>query len=186
MLFLGALLSSWLLTAAAPVEGMAVAAPVASDAIAPSAPWIAPEMAREWLERSGIPNPPVAAQVRVEGRVIMRIAPRPQQSRQFFLDDLNPPETEFVERNFGKCVSVAEIRGAADRGGRLMLFLSDRRVLIANLERSCSARDFYRGFSVEKNGDGMMCAGRDRLMSRAGAKCQLKGLREVVGVSSPR
>ena len=34
----------------------------------------------------------------------------------------------------------------------------------AALERSCSARDFYSGFYVERNADGQICVKRDTLL----------------------
>ena len=167
--------------AAGSVGGVALTAPDASGELAESADaagWAG------WLGVEAGPQAPVAQQVRVEGRVILRIVPRPAPSREemirdFAPDDLAPP-TRWVERPTGKCISTREIVGVSDEGRRLMLFLRDRRILTAELEKGCSARDFYRGFYLEKNEDGKMCAGRDVLLSRSGAKCQLKALRELV------
>ena len=60
------------------------------------------------------------------------------------------------------------------------MFLKDRRVFAAKLEKGCSPRDFYRGFYMENSEDGRLCIKRDRLMSRAGAKCQVDSFKELV------
>jgi hypothetical protein len=58
--------------------------------------------------------------------------------------------------------------------------MRDRRVVSASLERSCSARDYYSGFYVERNSDGQICVRRDSLLSRSGANCKLTRLRQLV------
>lgn len=81
----------------------------------------------------------------------------------------------------GKCVDIGDISGVQpDRGGRLMLFMRDQRIVAAELEKACSARDFYSGFYIDKNDDGRLCVSRDRLQSRSGAKCQLSRMRRLV------
>ena len=50
----------------------------------------------------------------------------------------------------------------------------------AQLEENCQARSFYSGFYMEKSADGKMCAGRDILHSRTGAKCEIERFRELV------
>lgn len=82
-----------------------------------------------------------------------------------------------------ECVPVKAIAGVqVDKGNRLILFMRDRRVVGASLESSCRARDFYSGFYVERNEDGMLCARRDRLQSRSGASCDVRHLRRLVPV----
>ena len=63
---------------------------------------------------------------------------------------------------------------------RLILFMRDRRIVSAELERACHARDFYAGFYVARNTDGMICTGRDKLQSRAGMNCAVSRLRQLV------
>ena len=122
------------------------------------------------------------SQVRIERRVILRISPAPGPIRQ----NLNaapvqsPTRTRITERPAGKCIESASIGGVADRGDRLLMFLKDRRVFAAKLEKGCSPRDFYRGFYMENSEDGRLCIKRDRLMSRAGAKCQVDSFKELV------
>ena len=62
----------------------------------------------------------------------------------------------------------------------LDLVTQDRRRVRAQLEENCQARSFYSGFYMEKSADGKMCAGRDILHSRTGAKCEIERFRELV------
>ena len=94
-----------------------------------------------------------------------------------------PIATSFAEVEHGVCVPVAAIAGVQPvEDDRLLLFLRDRRVLSAALERSCSARAFYSGFYIERSEDGQLCVSRDRLQSRSGASCQVDSLHRLVAV----
>ncbi len=133
------------------------------------------------LRRSSVAN-----QVRIEQRVVVRIAPASPAARQNMMADLPqraiPPR--FEERGKEKCVTLDGIAGVqTGSGNRLVLFLRDRRMISVNLEKSCRARDFYAGFYVEKNKDGRLCIERDRLQSRTGARCEVEMMRELVAVS---
>ncbi len=132
------------------------------------------------LRRSSVAN-----QVRIEQRVVVRIAPAPAAARQNLVAELPrravPPR--FEERGKEKCVALAGIAGVqTGSGNRLVLFLRDRRMLSVNLEKTCRARDFYAGFYVEKNRDGRLCIERDKLQSRTGARCEVDAMRELVAV----
>jgi hypothetical protein len=125
---------------------------------------------------------PTAAQVRIEQRVVIRIAPPGPRQRLSLVPDaapLSPPRMK--EKKMGKCVAVAGIAAVQpDAGGKLLLFMRDRRLVSASLEKACSARDFYSGFYLERSRDGMLCADRDKLHSRAGANCQISRMRQLV------
>lgn len=130
-------------------------------------------------------RPEVQEQVRIERRVIVRIAPSPPSTREELLSRLPRKEmpTRYQEEELRGCVPVEAIAGAAPvQENRLLLFMRDRRVLSAALERACSAQAFYSGFYVERNEDGMLCSGRDRLQSRAGASCEVSRLNRLVAV----
>lgn len=142
--------------------------------------------APDWSRLSDPVEGQVANQVRIERRIILRISPRPMPTRRNLMAEI--PRDSFpprlVERPMGKCVAISGIAGVhAERGNRLMLFMRDQRIVAADLEDACSARDFYSGFYVEKNEDGRLCIDRDRLLSRSGAKCQVSRLRQMVLVS---
>lgn len=130
-------------------------------------------------------RPQVQEQVRIERRVIIRIAPSPPSTREEMLARLPRREmpTHYYEENLDGCVPIESIAGSAPaQDNRLLLFMRDRRVLSAALERTCSAQAFYSGFYVERNDDGMLCSNRDRLQSRAGASCEVAGLNRLVAV----
>ncbi len=126
-----------------------------------------------------------AHQVRIEQRVVVRVAPQVSAARQNLLAqlpqrDLGP---RFEERRKEKCVSLEEIAGVqTGSGSRLVLFLRDQRMVSVSLEKSCRARDFYSGFYVEKNEDGRLCVDRDKLQSRTGARCEVEAMRRLVEV----
>ena len=126
-----------------------------------------------------------AQQVRIEQRVIVRISPRRTTNRNSLLARLpqRALSTRFEERELQRCLPVSRIAGVqTGTGNRLLLFLSDQQIVSVNLERACRARDFYSGFYVERNADGNLCAGRDQLQSRSGAKCEVERMHELVEI----
>lgn len=126
-----------------------------------------------------------ANQVRIEQHTIIRIAPRQSAPRATVLMDLPRGEIapRLAERNAGRCLPVGGIAGVqVDRSDRLILFMRDRRVISAQLERSCRARDFYSGFYVDRSSDGRICVDRDTLQSRSGTNCKLTRIRQLVEV----
>lgn len=127
----------------------------------------------------------ITNQVRIEQRVVVRIAPASPVARQNLMAELPQRafSPRFEERGKEKCVALQGISGVqTGSGNRLVLFLRDRRMISVNLEKSCRARDFYAGFYVEKNKDGRLCVERDKLQSRTGARCEVDAMRELVAV----
>lgn len=126
-------------------------------------------------------------QVRIEQRVIIRISPGTGAARQQMLADLQSRGSAtraYQEERLEGCIAVANIAGMepAPEQNRILLFMRDRRILSAALERACNARDYYAGFYVERNDDGQLCARRDTLQSRAGASCKVAQLNRLVAV----
>jgi hypothetical protein len=154
--------------------------PPATDGASPAAAgnWIFREVAESFRVQA-------QNQVRIEQHMTIRISPaHPTTMPQFLLD---MPQSEigarFVERHMGRCLSVAGIAGVQpDAGNRLILFMRDRRMVSATLERACRARDFYSGFYVDRTNDGQICANRDTLLSRSGANCKLTAIRQLVEI----
>jgi hypothetical protein len=125
----------------------------------------------------------IARQVRIEQRVVVRIAPQPSAVRRNMLAEMpqRPQPPRFEERGKEKCVPLDGIAGVqTGSGNRLVLFLRDRRMMSVALEKTCRARDFYAGFYVEKNKDGRLCVDRDKLQSRTGARCEVETMRQLV------
>jgi len=129
-------------------------------------------------------RPSDAAQARIEQHIIWRISPMPGPSRDnltaFAAQAQAAPRMS--ERKMAGCIPMNWIAGGQAQGGsRLLLFLRDRRMVAADLERACSARDFYSGFYVDKpDADGRICAGRDRILARSGARCSISSFRLLV------
>jgi hypothetical protein len=134
---------------------------------------------RSTVDPSTVPS---AAQVRIEQRVIVRIAPPGTRLRESMVPEMAPLEPPQVsERKMGKCVSISGIAAVQpDAGGNLLLFMRDRRLVSARLEKACRARDFYSGFYLERTRDGMLCVDRDKLHSRAGSNCAISRMRQIV------
>ena len=126
---------------------------------------------------------PEVRQVRIERRVTIRIAPQSPVPRTSLMAELpqQPAPPRLVERKMDDCVAVSSIAGVQTSGSdKLILYLRDRRMVSAQLERSCRARDFYSGFYLEKNDDGRLCVKRDKLQSRSGANCEVDRMRQLV------
>lgn len=125
---------------------------------------------------------PVQRQVSIEQRFTIRISPR-ATPMPTMLDGLprNGVAPRFAERRMGRCLPVAGIAGVQYRdANRLILYMRDRRIVSATLEKTCNARDFYSGFYVARNSDGMLCTDRDEILSRSGVNCELSSLRQLV------
>lgn len=129
-------------------------------------------------------DPLDAWQVRIEQRMTIRISPRasaPMPPNMFVGIPGSDGAPQLTERKIGKCVNIAGIAGVQpDRSNRLLLFMRDRRLVSAELDRSCRARDFYSGFYLERSDDGRLCVDRDTLLSRSGMNCKLTRIRELV------
>lgn len=129
-------------------------------------------------------RPEDAAQVRIEQHVIWRVSPFPGPARESMIavNPVPPSAPRMVERKMGECIPMSAIAGGRPQNGsRLLLFLRDRRLVAADLEKSCSARDFYSGFYVDKpNSDGRLCADRDRILARSGTRCEISRFRLLV------
>jgi hypothetical protein len=144
----------------------------------PAAPFEALKQAR---------RPMILGQVRIEQRVIIRIAPGSPAAREQMMAEMQPrgsSSTSYQEQKLDGCVAISGIAGVqpAPQQNRLLLFMRDRRVLSAALERACNARDYYSGFYIERSEDGQLCARRDLLQSRAGASCKVAQLNRLVAV----
>lgn len=127
----------------------------------------------------------IAEQVRVERRVVIRIAPSSDATRARLMAELprRPIRTRFEEIEHGRCVAVSDLAGVQPMDdNRLLLITRDRRMLTAELDRSCAAQAFYSGFYIDRSEDGQLCVGRDQLQSRSGDSCELEQLRRLVAV----
>jgi len=150
----------------------------------PAGDWSAPEWSTSTFPQF---RPDDAQQVRIEQRMTIRITPRAMLPLPpEMLADLRgqPSEPHFRQRKIGKCLPIAGIVGSRPGGsGSLILLMRDRRIINAELDRTCRARDFYSGFYLAPSQDGMICVDRDTLLSRSGANCKLSRIRQLVEMS---
>ncbi|MCX7676293.1 MAG: hypothetical protein N2Z59_02835 [Alteraurantiacibacter sp.] len=131
----------------------------------------------------GARHPAPMGQVRIRQRVIVRISPGDDEARARLsaLQARSVNRTTLREVPHDNCVRVENIVGVQPSGdNRLLLFMENRNVLAATLDRSCSAEAFYSGFYVERAEDGRLCVRRDLLQSRAGASCAVEQWRRLV------
>ena len=124
---------------------------------------------------------PVARQVRIEHRVIVRIVPLGRQQPNALSPSAASVPLRIVERPISGCVPVSQIAGvSADRGDRLRLHMRSRQVLSVRFGDACRTEAFYSGFFVERKKDGLLCPARDAIHSRAGMRCTVGRISQLV------
>jgi hypothetical protein len=83
-----------------------------------------------------------------------------------------------------KCVPAKAILGAAMLSENSVdLVMRDRSRVRAKLNESCPALDYYYGFYIRPNADGMICADRDAIRSRVGGQCGIDRFRSLQAVA---
>lgn len=137
---------------------------------------------KSWLDTVPVTMPDgTVRQVTLEQRIIIRIPRLSGVRRPMSEINRSPLPARYTTRKAGKCVAVSDIAAVqVDNGNRLLLFMRDRSIIRAELEKACLAREFYSGFYVERSEDGQMCVARDLLQARSGAKCELDEMRLIV------
>lgn len=131
-------------------------------------------------------RPQVLNQVRIEGRVIVRVSPATPRARSQMLADLprRPMARRYAEVDHSDCIEVSDIVGIQPTNdNRLLIFTGNEQILAAALGPNCMAQAFYSGFYVERSEDGRLCVNRDQLQSRAGASCQVAQFTRLVAAS---
>ena len=115
------------------------------------------------------------AQLTIRRHVVVRV-PR-----------MDPPRAplarpiEWRERKGPECIPVGEMGGAiVSARDRIDLVMRGGKRVRAEFDDDCPGLDFYRGFYLKPAADGMVCAGRDVVRARSGAKCPVKRFRKLV------
>lgn len=123
-------------------------------------------------------------QIRVQKRVIIRL-PRqrrsPASTKQ--MGNLSSRNIDYKERKIGKCLIVNRFVSSRPGGGpkeNLELVTRDGQLIRAYLGKGCLAREFYAGAYMERHKDGKLCAERDMIHARTGAKCEIDKFRLLV------
>lgn len=112
------------------------------------------------------------AQLTIRRRVIIRVpaGPPPKATR-----------IRWVEKKGPKCIPLTGLAAAAiTRPDAVDLVLRGGTRLRAQLADECPAIDYYSGFYLLPSADGMVCADRDAIHSRAGGRCQIERFRTLV------
>ena len=90
---------------------------------------------------------------------------------------------EWKETKGPRCVQPQSISGAAQLGQRSVdLLLRNGSRLRARLGSSCPALDYYDGFYITPGKDGLICADRESIRSRAGGECEIDVFRSLHAV----
>ena len=91
-----------------------------------------------------------------------------------------PTKMEWKEGKGPKCVPARAIAGATLVGKSSVDFIMRNRQRVrAKLESSCPALDYYYGFYITPNLDGMVCEDRDHIRSRMGGACEIDDFRSL-------
>ena len=121
------------------------------------------------------------AQLTVRERIVIRIPrlPLAPPPRDFAADRV--PPLQWREKSAPRCIPVGVLAGAAiTPDGDVDLVATDGRRLRAKLDDDCPTLTFYRGFYLKRAPDGMVCARRDPLRARSGARCEISRFRTLV------
>ena len=123
-------------------------------------------------------------QVRVQQRVIVRV-PRYRVTNTSATGTGKSASrpVSYKEEKIGKCLIMD--RFVASRPGpgpkeSLELVTREGALVRAYLGDGCLAREFYAGAYMERPADGKLCADRDMLYARTGAKCEIDKFRALV------
>ena len=119
------------------------------------------------------------AQVRIREHIVIRV-PRVVGTVRAMRTS-PPPEPNWKEKKADKCIPMTQLAGyAVTRGDNVDLLLNGSGRLRIKLDHDCPALDYYSGFYIRRNPDGMICAKRDTIRSRSGGECSIKGFRRLI------
>jgi hypothetical protein len=126
------------------------------------------------------PPPPVSAQpdqyaqLVIREQIMVRVQSRARAAAP----------VQWKEGKGPKCVPAKAILGAALLSeDSVDLVMRDRTRIRARLDSSCPALDYYYGFYIRPNADGMICADRDMIRSRVGGQCGINRFRTLQAVA---
>lgn len=118
-------------------------------------------------------------QLIVRERIVIRV-PRVAPVGRTALP-MPPKPVTWRETKGPKCIPARGMAGmmiSAPKQVDLML-IGGKRVR-ARLNGDCKPLDFYNGFYLRPDGDGMICAARDSIRMRSGASCGIDAFKTLV------
>lgn len=126
-------------------------------------------------------DPPaiVTAQVLIRERITIRRVPRMPMAAPTLARPV-PMVRGWRERKGPKCVPVDRLAGASIVAPMAIDLLTvDGRRLRARLDHDCSSMDYYSGLYIRPGEDGQVCARRDSIRVRSGARCGIAVFRAL-------
>lgn len=124
------------------------------------------------------PAPQRYAQLVVRERIVIRVPVRAPAGAATATSVV-----KWQEGKGPKCVAARAIIGASLLSQNSVdLILRDRRRIRARLEDRCPALDYYHGFYITPNADGLICEDRDIIRSRMGGQCGIDRFRSLQAV----
>ena len=125
------------------------------------------------------PQPMQFAQLVIREQIIIKV---PVRSRE--TTPAAAPSMRWREGRGPKCIAARAIAGASLLSENSVdLILRDRSRVRARLSSRCPALDYYYGFYIRPNQDGMICAERDMIRSRMGGQCGIERFRSLEAVA---
>jgi len=121
-----------------------------------------------------------AQRITITREQVVRIPLQPMRSLP-----MPRPMTQWKEGRGPKCIPRSDIVGASLNAQKSVDFiLRDRTRHRANLQRSCPALDYYRGFYLKPTADGKICQDRDAVHARSGGECEIDRFRKLTPAKS--
>ncbi len=115
------------------------------------------------------------AQIQIERRTIVRIAPAVPKAKQL------PSVKLWKEKDGPKCVAMSALAGLMiSKPDSIDLVLRGGQILRARLEKGCPSIDFYSGFYIAPTRDGSICRKRDTIHSRTGGACAIEKFKTLL------
>ncbi|GGB21971.1 hypothetical protein GCM10011380_09420 [Sphingomonas metalli] len=120
--------------------------------------------------------PDASAQVTIHERITIRV-PRMVAAP---IQRIVAPRRDWKERKGPKCLGMTQLAAAAITStSAIDLLLADGRWMRARLDGDCRSADFYSGLYLRPGSDGQICAKRDVIRIRSGAKCAIEAFRTL-------
>lgn len=176
------LLVPFLLSLAAPVPVADVPAPATEQSIAvPGGVIVAPPPEVEGANQTAV----------IEQQVMIRVPASRSQvvgfSRSSTMIEDEPVAVDWREVKAPRCIPMRQILGVQyTQKSSIDLITRERQRIRAGLDSECRAADFYSGFYMSATKDGNLCANRDMIHARSGARCDVNKFTQLVPVPRER
>jgi hypothetical protein len=122
------------------------------------------------------PSTPADAQLVIHERITIRVPRIPT-----IVSRPAPVASRWKEKKGPSCLDIGSVAGAVIAvPASVDLLLDDGRWMRARLDGDCRSADFYTGLYIRPGPDGRLCAERDVIRIRSGAKCAIDAFKLLV------